>query len=272
MGNWFDGLDLGAKYAIGLACLFALVCIFGLSKLFIQKRKIKKIVAAQEAKAADEENKIDQIALNQREEDEGDLFGIRALERGYFGGVAQSRPTTPTMASRSTTTLVSGHIPYGQSMISQQSTIALDLGGAPTTSKASSSKKPYTNPAVDMSMDVPESPRILVSGNNSPAHTPSQNSPMLQPVHMSPSGLNFQYDDEHQYGAPRQQAKAPTPVTTQYRSDTRQSDSASIVSVEPRSNTPSPPLRAYHNPSITVAGPSDYSQHSQQQFSGNHRS
>lgn len=33
--------------------------------------------------------------LNQRQEEEGDLFGIRALEKGFFGGVAQSRPATP---------------------------------------------------------------------------------------------------------------------------------------------------------------------------------
>ena len=27
---------------------------------------------------------------------EGDLFGVRAIEHGYFGGVSQSRPTSPT--------------------------------------------------------------------------------------------------------------------------------------------------------------------------------
>ncbi|KAF4629541.1 hypothetical protein G7Y89_g8606 [Cudoniella acicularis] len=31
-----------------------------------------------------------------REKDEGDLFGVRALEAGFFGGVAQSRPSSPT--------------------------------------------------------------------------------------------------------------------------------------------------------------------------------
>lgn len=33
--------------------------------------------------------------LNQMVEDEGGLFGIRALEKGFYGGVAQSRPGTP---------------------------------------------------------------------------------------------------------------------------------------------------------------------------------
>lgn len=32
--------------------------------------------------------------LNGREKDEGDLFGVRAIEAGFFGGVAQSRPSS----------------------------------------------------------------------------------------------------------------------------------------------------------------------------------
>ena len=35
------------------------------------------------------------MELNARELDEGDLFGIRAIQSGYFGGVAQSRPASP---------------------------------------------------------------------------------------------------------------------------------------------------------------------------------
>ena len=34
------------------------------------------------------------MELNKREPDEGDLFGIRAIQSGYFGGVAQSRPSS----------------------------------------------------------------------------------------------------------------------------------------------------------------------------------
>jgi len=34
------------------------------------------------------------VELNKRELDEGDLFGIRAIQSGYFGGVAQSRPSS----------------------------------------------------------------------------------------------------------------------------------------------------------------------------------
>jgi hypothetical protein len=35
------------------------------------------------------------VELNARELDEGDLFGIRAIQSGYYGGVAQSRPVSP---------------------------------------------------------------------------------------------------------------------------------------------------------------------------------
>lgn len=40
------------------------------------------------------EKKGKQSEPNTRELDEGDLFGIRAIESGYFGGVTQSRPTS----------------------------------------------------------------------------------------------------------------------------------------------------------------------------------
>jgi len=50
--------------------------------------------------------------INQREKDEGDLFGIRAIEAGFYAGIPQSRPTSSagvTLAgtpSMSTNTLV----------------------------------------------------------------------------------------------------------------------------------------------------------------------
>jgi hypothetical protein len=42
-------------------------------------------------KAAELESgpKDDTVELNQREKDEGDLFGIRAIEAGFYAGVAR---------------------------------------------------------------------------------------------------------------------------------------------------------------------------------------
>ncbi|KAI4124549.1 MAG: hypothetical protein LQ341_007062 [Variospora aurantia] len=54
--------------------------------------RVRKFVkqASLEATGAQEER----VELNKRQPDEGDLFGIRAIQSGYFGGVAQSRPSS----------------------------------------------------------------------------------------------------------------------------------------------------------------------------------
>lgn len=43
--------------------------------------------------------------------EEADLFGVRALERGYFGGIAQSHPGTPSPSSSRGSIF---RIPYGK--------------------------------------------------------------------------------------------------------------------------------------------------------------
>lgn len=53
------------------------------------KKHIKKAEEL-EASGAREER----VELNARELDEGDLFGVRAIQSGYYGGVAQSRPVS----------------------------------------------------------------------------------------------------------------------------------------------------------------------------------
>ncbi|KAI4189917.1 MAG: hypothetical protein LQ348_003733 [Seirophora lacunosa] len=90
--SWFGTLNLAYKYAIVLGSLFTIVIIAGLCKVFYDKRRVKKFVkqASLEAAGAQEER----VELNKREPDEGDLFGIRAIQSGYFGGVAQSRPSS----------------------------------------------------------------------------------------------------------------------------------------------------------------------------------
>jgi hypothetical protein len=49
------------------------------------------MVKEQELEAGPKE---EQTQLNMREKDEGDLFGIRAIEAGFYAGVHQSRPTS----------------------------------------------------------------------------------------------------------------------------------------------------------------------------------
>ncbi|KAL8823316.1 MAG: hypothetical protein Q9191_005967, partial [Dirinaria sp. TL-2023a] len=77
---------------IVLGSLFALVIIAGIIKVYFSKRRLKKYTkkAEEDALSGGEER----VELNKRELDEGDLFGIRAIQSGYFGGVAQSRPSS----------------------------------------------------------------------------------------------------------------------------------------------------------------------------------
>lgn len=85
-------MQLAYKYAIVLGSLFALVILAGIIKVYFSKRRLKKYTrkAEEEALSGGEER----VELNKRELDEGDLFGIRAIQSGYFGGVAQSRPSS----------------------------------------------------------------------------------------------------------------------------------------------------------------------------------
>ncbi|KAL7273409.1 hypothetical protein RUND412_003746 [Rhizina undulata] len=283
MSDWFGGLNIGMKYAIVLACLIAATFIAGFAKLFYIRQQTKKLQAELKLKVADEEGKVEQIALNQREEDEGDLFGIRALERGFYAGVAQSRPTTPSLgATFSTSTLVpSGHIPYGQPTspftASGASTPTLEVSGDNSPPKTPS---PVALPsgrlspqhgriqdvAIDMQLNVPDSPRLPRSEESSRAPSPLsiRSSPRLNPVTIPSPGLNLNYSESS--GFSRQQAKAPMPVTTNAaREETMISESASIVSEEysvyhpeSRSHTPTPPPRTYktYSPSIRIQEPS----------------
>ncbi|PMD63830.1 uncharacterized protein K444DRAFT_499485, partial [Hyaloscypha bicolor E] len=75
---------MGAFGSMGTAA------IFGLEK----NTKIAEMEAAM--KSTDKEK----LVRREKKLGEGDLFGVRALEHGYFGGVAQSRPSSPTPSYR----------------------------------------------------------------------------------------------------------------------------------------------------------------------------
>lgn len=127
------------------------------------------------------------MELNRREKDEGDLFGIRALEAGYFAGIPQSRPTSRAASPAggpmmSTSTLVGGfNSPKMMSHSMASSVTSLPLAHtqdrnrdsdtlpspprrtSPPTSKLLPSEaeihgRHNFNAAVNMSLDVPPSP------------------------------------------------------------------------------------------------------------------
>ena len=129
--------------------------------------------------------KEDTVELNQREKDEGDLFGIRAIEAGFYAGVAQSRPTSRAGSivghpNASSSTLVANpNSPLLKPYSNGGSTVSLPLAGKngnrdsetlpdrrpsppntklrPSEAELNGRHNPYDT-AVDMSLEVPPSP------------------------------------------------------------------------------------------------------------------
>ncbi|KAL8996807.1 MAG: hypothetical protein Q9169_003776 [Polycauliona sp. 2 TL-2023] len=168
--GWFGSLQLAYKYAV---------------KKFVKKANL-------EAAGAPEEQ--ERVELNKREPDEGDLFGVRAIQSGYFGGVAQSRPSSiaesnsPEGSSSNTLLGSHGSPKFGPSPMSSVTTLPLDARrssplahksmstedlNAPTPTKkraptplrstlapsdAERSGRINHDPAVNMSLEIPPSP------------------------------------------------------------------------------------------------------------------
>lgn len=222
------------------------------------------------AKAANEEGKIEQIALNQREEGEGDLFGIRALERGFTGGVAQSRPSTPN-PHMSTSTLVPSavNIPFGQKSVGSatSSVITIDVGNpkpvqpAVTSDRIAPQFAKRSDVAVDMQLAVPESPRLPRSPESPkfPRETTRSPSPLSHNLpHLDstiPSGglgLNS-YAQSSASGARKIQSKSPLEVNVPTRGISIISNAASVVDED---SPPGSPSRSSHHSNGSQSGPS----------------
>ncbi|KAA8907455.1 hypothetical protein FN846DRAFT_918868 [Sphaerosporella brunnea] len=103
-GKWFGSRNVFLTYGVTLGVLFVLVLTFAVAKLWLRKRREALITAQLLAKAAEEEEALVQQGITrvERVEGEADLFGIRALERGFTGGVPQARPSTDTLGRRTT--------------------------------------------------------------------------------------------------------------------------------------------------------------------------
>ncbi|KAH4014514.1 hypothetical protein HBI56_151960 [Parastagonospora nodorum] len=170
--NWFGSLQLAYKYIVVFCGLLVLVFVAGLIKVFFDRRKLKQMVKKEELEAGPKEDTVE-LTLNQREKDEGDLFGIRAIEAGFYAGVAQSRPTSRAgsvvgQRTMSTSTLVGGSVnsPLMKGHSANTSVMSLHLGqndsrrNSPPTSKLRPSEAELTGKhgAVDMSLQVPPSP------------------------------------------------------------------------------------------------------------------
>jgi hypothetical protein len=192
---------------------------------------------------------MEEVALNQREEEEGDLFGIRALERGFTGGVAQSPPTTPSIASRSTISL--HRIPYGKepSRSTKTSTIALDLG-AGSASKSSENNGITKSHAVDMDLKAPDSPTHQrhpeLSSSGPIASHPQAHAAKFYASSESSQDL---YDFHDNVSS---QAKATSYTAVAHDQNTRQPNPISRPILVARPPSPGLPLQKYLKPPPTA--------------------
>lgn len=255
--DWFGELNLGAKYGIGLACLIVMVVAFALFKLYMQKRRTKKIIFAQLAKAADEEGRIENTALTKREEDEGDLFGIRALEKGYTGGVAQSRPTTPTITSGSTTLLSINQVPYGHGQETARPAIILALDSGAGVSLKKSSNKQYGSNLAGTNLKVPvfnpsqkDTPTVLPSNTSTSSTSDSDSHERELSLLLKPTVSTSDSRRRDDFEAPHKQVIPPSLVTCQPMGVRK----STIRSLYGQKSTPSPPSQSYL-PSIEISKP-----------------
>ncbi|KAH9866503.1 hypothetical protein J1614_008193 [Plenodomus biglobosus] len=218
--NWFGNLQLAYKYIVVFLALLCLVMIAGFIKVLFDRNKLKKAKAA-ELEAGPRE---DTVELNQREKDEGDLFGIRAIEAGFYAGVAQSRPTSRAGSvmsinhpGMSTSTLVGGNVssPLMKGQTNNNSVLSLNLGGGGNDGNLqprAPSPGPKLRPsdaelsgrrhhgAVDMSLQVPPSPGHAPQNQSRGAQSPtfggfdSESDGFTSPRSLSPSGdINSQH-------------------------------------------------------------------------------
>jgi hypothetical protein len=219
-----------------------------------QMPRLKKNTKKEELEAGPKE---DTVELNQREKDEGDLFGIRAIEAGFYAGVAQSRPTSragsvsgpPTM---STSTLVGGaNSPLMKGHSTNNSVLSLNLGGdansqrrvSPPTLKLRPSEAELTGKhgAVDMSLHVPPSPGFP-RGSTSPTFggSDSESDGFTSRRSMSPRSADF----NPQHYAPAPTIPMPDALQVTYHNgqeSNARSQAASFNSTPGQSPTPPSP-------------------------------
>ena len=211
--------------------------------------------------------KEDTVELNQREKDEGDLFGIRAIEAGFYAGVAQSRPTSRAgsiagLPNMSTSTLVANpNSPLLKPNSHGGSMVSLPLAGKnsnrdsetlpdrrpsptmklrPSDAEMNGRHNPY-DPAVDMSLNVPPSPGFSIQPTTF-GGSDTDSDGVLSPRSMSPRSADFNL----QSYKPAPSIPMPDALRVSYHpgEDTQRSQAASLNDPSPRPSpgqSPTPP-------------------------------
>jgi hypothetical protein len=211
--------------------------------------RLKKLIKVQELETGPKE---DTVELNQREKDEGDLFGIRAIEAGFYAGVAQSRPTSRAGSvighpGMSTSTLVGGasaSSPLMKGHSANTSVLSLNLGQdnssrriSPPNMKLRPSEAELTGKhgAVDMSLQVPPSPGIPKTQSFGGSDDGSSDG-FTTPRSVSPRPTDF----HPQHYAPAPMIPMPDALQVTYHDvqDNARSQAASFNNTPSQSPTP----------------------------------
>jgi hypothetical protein len=222
--------------------------------------------------------KEDTVELNQREKDEGDLFGIRAIEAGFYAGVAQSRPTSragsivghPNMSS--STLVANPNSPLLKAHSNGGSMVSLPLAGKnsnrdsetlpdrrpspphmklqPSVAELNGRHNPYDT-AVDMSLNVPPSPGFRTQSTTF-GSSDTDSDDVVSPRSMSPRSADF---DPQSY-KPAPLIPMPDALRVSYHSgeETSKSQAASFNDPSPRPSpgqSPTPPSPG-HAPTIRL--------------------
>ncbi|KAA8617747.1 hypothetical protein PtrSN002B_008003 [Pyrenophora tritici-repentis] len=239
--NWFGDLQLAYKYIVVFLSLLVLTILGGFVKVLYNRQKLKKAKKA-ELEAGPRE---DTVELNQREKDEGDLFGIRAIEAGFYAGVAQSRPTSRAGSvigdhpAMSTSTLVGGSVnsPLMKGQSTNNSVLSLNLHATREPSRLRPSDAEL-NGRHDLSLQPPPSSGQS-RGSSSPTFggSDSDSEGFATPRSMSPS-------ETYQHYAPASSKDTPDALTVSYYTsdgNSHQSQSASYSTSPGQSATPPSP-------------------------------
>ena len=217
------------------------------------------------------------MELNHREKDEGDLFGIRAIEAGFYAGVAQSRPVSRRnsfMEKQSTgSTVVGNSSPLMKAQSSNASVHSLHLGSnSPPSVRIQPSeaelngRRNHKGPG-DMSLHVPPSSGVP-RGSSSPTYSGSDNesddytlsrSADFNPAHYAPApkismpdALQVSYHNGNDYLAKSQAAS--------YNTSPSQSPTPPSPGKPPTSRLPTLPPSAIRKDSRSPS-PESYSPH-----------
>ncbi|KAF2875225.1 hypothetical protein BDV95DRAFT_311417 [Massariosphaeria phaeospora] len=245
----FGELQLAYKYG----SLLVLTILAGVVKVLFDRRKLKKFTKQQHVETGPTE---DQVELNQREKDEGDLFGIRAIEAGFYAGIPQSRPTSragsyiesPSMSSN---TLIGSALnspkvnthPMASSVTSLP--LAHDSGRDSDTLPTQTASRRVSPPAirlapsvaeingrhdinagVNMRLNVPPSPVTRQPTSPRFGGSDSESDGQITPPSLSPRTANFK-PDHYAPTAPQ----IPMPARA-YRDE--ESDNTYLAYSEPR--------------------------------------